>query len=235
MTVLASGLSHGEEERVIAKPRVERRGYLQFLFQFADCGLARVFSRIDMPSREQPCPGQQGPRASGRTCTSRRESAGHAQCARPVEEVADLRLGPPRGESDFEFTDVVDRAPRVDVGQDVDGPVAQGQALVELAVLQVCGADDGQPHADRAVVDARRHGRGLPVPGQSGLGLAKVPVDLGGVGRQPGVGVEVDPRPVRRRRRGRDPEESPRLPAPPMPPWRRRRGRGIGRGPRSVW
>lgn len=72
--------------------------------------------------------------------------------------------------------------------------IPEVEALVEVSGLEVGGCDDGEPHADGAGECAGRHCCGLFVPVEGGLGVLQVPEDFGGVRREAGVVIEVDPR-----------------------------------------
>lgn len=62
-----------------------------------------------------------------------------------MDELADGRLAPPRGKGGIELADVVLRPARLDTSEDVDAAVAELEAVVEVAGLQVGGPDDGEP------------------------------------------------------------------------------------------
>ncbi|MGW2370292.1 hypothetical protein ACWCZ5_32680 [Streptomyces sp. NPDC001667] len=80
---------------------------------------------------------------------------------------------------------------RFHTGKDVDGALAQFQAVVEVPGLEMGGPHDRQPHADGAGEDPGLHGDGLLVPCQGGLRvLLQVAEDFGGIGGQgPGGGL----------------------------------------------
>lgn len=98
------------------------------------------------------------------------------------------------GEGGVELAYVVLGTGGLDAGEDVDGAVAEFEAVIEVAGLEVGGCDDGEAHADGAGEGAGRHGGGSSVPSEGGLGVLQIPEDLGGVRGQAGVRVEVDPR-----------------------------------------
>ncbi|MEU1306552.1 hypothetical protein [Streptomyces shenzhenensis] len=75
-----------------------------------------------------------------------------------MDEVADDRLAPPRSQDRIQLGHVVLGLGGLDAGEDVDGPVAELEAVAQVAGLAMRGSDDGEAHADGAGERAEWHG-----------------------------------------------------------------------------
>ncbi|MEV5090330.1 hypothetical protein AB0N18_20860 [Streptomyces griseoincarnatus] len=60
----------------------------------------------------------------------------------------DGQLAPQGGEDSVELADVVLGAGGLDASEDVDGPVAELETVIQVAGLEVGGPDGGEAHAD---------------------------------------------------------------------------------------
>src|SRR4051794_17120916 len=110
-----------------------------------------------------------------------------------VGEVDDAGGAAPGCHGAYDAGEVVGGASGAYVAEDGDGALAVGEGLVEVAVLEVRGGQNGHAQADGAGVGAFGHGCGPVVPAQGGVGQAQVPVDFHGVGCHPCGGVVADP------------------------------------------